>query len=83
MYSMPLATSSSLDGTGAADHVLGRDRRDRPRTRHGRGVRGTVDHEVIWSRADKGRFPDIKELKQLVRDRIAPEMDLGHTDRGP
>jgi len=42
-----------------------------------------VDHEVIWSRADKGRFPDIKELKQLVRDRIAPEMDLGHTDRGP
>jgi selenoprotein W-related protein len=42
-----------------------------------------VDHEVIWSRADKGLFPDIKELKQLVRDRIAPEMDLGHTDRGP
>jgi selenoprotein W-related protein len=41
-----------------------------------------VDHEVIWSRADKGRFPEIKELKQLVRDRIAPEMDLGHTDRG-
>jgi predicted Rdx family selenoprotein len=26
--------------------------------------------------------PDIKELKQLARDRIAPEMDLGHTDRG-
>ena len=41
-----------------------------------------ADHEVIWSRADKGRFPDIKELKQLVRDWIAPEMDLGHTDRG-
>ncbi len=41
-----------------------------------------VDHEVIWSRADKGRFPDIKEVKQLVRDRIAPEKDLGHSDRG-
>jgi len=41
-----------------------------------------ADHEVIWSRADKGRFPEIKEVKQLVRDRIAPEMDLGHTDRG-
>ncbi len=42
-----------------------------------------VDREVIWSRADKGRFPDIKEVKQLVRDRIAPEKDLGHSDRGP
>ena len=41
-----------------------------------------VEHEVIWSRADKGRFPEIKELKQLVRDRIAPEKDLGHSDRG-
>ena len=40
-----------------------------------------VDSEVIWSRADKGRFPEIKELKQLVRDRIAPERDLGHSDR--
>lgn len=39
-----------------------------------------VDHEIIWSRADKGRFPEIKELKQLVRDRIAPGKDLGHSD---
>ena len=40
-----------------------------------------VDHELIWSRREQGRFPDIKELKQLVRDRVAPERDLGHTDR--
>jgi selenoprotein W-related protein len=40
-----------------------------------------VDGELIWSRAEQGRFPDIKELKQLVRDRIAPERDLGHSDR--
>lgn len=40
-----------------------------------------VDDEVIWSRKEMGRFPDIKELKQLVRDRIAPQRDLGHTDR--
>jgi selenoprotein W-related protein len=40
-----------------------------------------VGDELIWSRADKGRFPEIKELKQLVRDRIAPEKDLGHSDR--
>ena len=39
-----------------------------------------VQSDIIWSRADKGRFPEIKELKQLVRDRIAPGKDLGHSD---
>ncbi len=40
-----------------------------------------VDGAVIWSRADQRRFPEIKELKQLVRDRVAPSKDLGHSDR--
>jgi selenoprotein W-related protein len=40
-----------------------------------------VDGETIWSRKDKGRFPEITELKQLVRDRIAPGRSLGHSDR--
>lgn len=40
-----------------------------------------VNDELIWSRADAGRFPDIKELKQLVRDQIAPEKDLGHSEK--
>lgn len=40
-----------------------------------------VDETRIWSRAEQGRFPDIKELKQLVRDLIAPHRSLGHTDR--
>ena len=35
----------------------------------------------MWSRADRGRFPELKELKQLLRDRIAPGKDLGHSDR--
>ena len=39
-----------------------------------------VGDELIWSRKETGRFPDLKELKQLVRDRIAPERDLGHSD---
>lgn len=39
-----------------------------------------VDGKPIWSRADHGRFPEMKELKQLVRDRIAPGRDLGHVD---
>ena len=39
-----------------------------------------VDGEMLWSRGEQGRFPEIKELKQLVRDRIAPERDLGHVE---
>ena len=39
-----------------------------------------IDDELVWSRKAQGRFPDIKELKQTVRDRIAPEHDLGHSD---
>jgi selenoprotein W-related protein len=41
----------------------------------------SVDDHVVWSRAEQQRFPEMKELKQLVRDRIAPGRDLGHSDR--
>jgi len=41
----------------------------------------SVNVEMIWSRKDSGRFPDIKELKQLVRDRVAPGKNLGHSER--
>ncbi|MDS1271021.1 SelT/SelW/SelH family protein [Lipingzhangella sp. LS1_29] len=37
--------------------------------------------EVLWSRATQGAFPDIPELKRRVRDRVAPDRELGHTDR--
>lgn len=40
-----------------------------------------VNGAVVWSRKEQGRFPEAKELKQLVRDRVAPEKDLGHSDR--
>jgi len=36
---------------------------------------------VLWSRRERGRFPDIKELKQIVRDAVAPGKSLGHADR--
>jgi selenoprotein W-related protein len=39
-----------------------------------------VGGDLVWSRKERGRFPDIKELKQLVRDRIAPGRPLGHSD---
>ena len=40
-----------------------------------------VDGETIWSRAVEGRFPELKELKQRLRDCIAPERDLGHSEK--
>lgn len=39
-----------------------------------------VDDALVWSRHERGRFPDIKELKQLVRDVVAPGKNLGHVD---
>src|SRR5215207_9672485 len=39
-----------------------------------------ADH-LIWSRKAAGRFPEITELKQLVRDKIAPGKSLGHSDK--
>ena len=39
-----------------------------------------IDGVLIWSRSEQGRFPEIKELKQLVRDKVAPARDLGHVE---
>ena len=39
-----------------------------------------INEASAWSRDAKGRFPDVKELKQLVRDHVAPGRDLGHVD---
>ena len=36
---------------------------------------------TLFSRKTEGRFPESKELKQLIRDVIAPERDLGHSDK--
>ncbi len=40
-----------------------------------------VEGEVIWDRAERQSFPDVKELKQLVRDKVAPGRGLGHSDK--
>ena len=42
--------------------------------------RVSLDGESIWDRKTVARFPEIKELKQCVRDHIAPERDLEHSD---
>jgi selenoprotein W-related protein len=40
-----------------------------------------LDDETIWSRKEQQGFPDLAELKRLVRDRIAPDRSLGHSDK--
>jgi len=42
-----------------------------------------VGDAVVWSRSADGGFPEAKELKQRVRDQVAPDRDLGHADRRP
>lgn len=39
-----------------------------------------LDEELLFSRAEAGHFPESKELKQLVRDRVSPGKDLGHSE---
>ena len=39
-----------------------------------------VNDRKIFDRKEYGGFPEIKELKQLVRDVVAPGKNLGHTD---
>jgi selenoprotein W-related protein len=41
----------------------------------------TAKDRVVWDRAEEGGFPEITTLKQRVRDQVAPEKRLGHTDR--
>lgn len=39
-----------------------------------------LDGDVIFDKSLQGRFPDPRELRALVRDAIAPELDLGHSE---
>ncbi|MET1056275.1 MAG: SelT/SelW/SelH family protein [Pedobacter sp.] len=39
-----------------------------------------IDGKIVFDRKDKGRFPEIKELKQIIRDVVSPEKSLGHSE---
>lgn len=40
-----------------------------------------VGETLVWERKRDGGFPDVKALKQTVRDAFAPDRPLGHLDR--
>jgi selenoprotein W-related protein len=42
----------------------------------------SVNNNTVFDRKRNGGFADIKEIKQLVRDTVAPQRGLGHSD-GP
>lgn len=37
--------------------------------------------ETVWTLKEERRFPEPRELKQRVRDIVAPGRSLGHADR--
>jgi len=39
------------------------------------------DGTLLWCRRAEEGFPEAKDLKQRVRDQIAPGQSLGHADR--
>jgi len=39
-----------------------------------------LNNDLIWNRKLDGGFPESKQLKQLIRNKIAPEKELGHSD---
>lgn len=39
-----------------------------------------LDGEALFDRAAQGRFPELRELKQSIRDRVAPDRSLGHSE---
>ena len=39
-----------------------------------------LNGDVVWDRRVEGSFPESKQLKQRVRDLVAPKKDLGHSD---
>jgi len=43
----------------------------------------TVEGKIIFDRKEYGGFPEIKELKQMVRDVVSPGKSLGHADTKP
>lgn len=42
-----------------------------------------VGEEIVFDRKREGHFLEIKEVKQLVRDKVNPGKSLGHADRKP
>ena len=41
----------------------------------------SINDDIVFDRKLHGGFPEIKELKQIIRDRVNPAKNLGHADK--
>jgi selenoprotein W-related protein len=41
----------------------------------------SLNDRILFDRKEAGHFPEIRFLKQLVRDQVNPEKSLGHSDK--
>ncbi|KAJ1975313.1 hypothetical protein H4R35_003199 [Dimargaris xerosporica] len=41
----------------------------------------SVNDVLVFDRKTEGHLPELKEIKQRIRDIVAPTMSLGHSDR--
>jgi selenoprotein W-related protein len=39
-----------------------------------------LDKQLIWCRKSNAGFPELKAIKQRIRNEIAPDKSLGHSD---
>ena len=39
-----------------------------------------LDDQLLWCRKEDGGFPELKLIKQRIRDRVLPNKSLGHSD---
>ncbi|GAA5907964.1 hypothetical protein JCM8208_004009 [Rhodotorula glutinis] len=47
----------------------------------GKGKERWNGWELVWDRKIEGGFPELKDLKQRIRNIISPAQDLGHSDK--
>jgi selenoprotein W-related protein len=40
-----------------------------------------LNDKKLYDRKEAGHFPEIKELKQMIRDIVNPTKSLGHSDK--
>ncbi|HZP25754.1 MAG TPA: SelT/SelW/SelH family protein [Dehalococcoidia bacterium] len=38
----------------------------------------TLDGEAVFSNREAGRFPEVREIKLALKERVAPERKIGH-----
>lgn len=50
-------------------------------SKHENPTEEAVSEHLVWDRKRDGGFPEVKELKDRVRNIIDPDRDMGHVDR--